>query len=137
MTKRFRYSVLLSVLTLLRCSRAGVEQPELPRSISPGWRLLRVESMDISTSPRQVREARPENAWIATYSGDSIAHVRIWAIPRPLGLELVQRWRAEANTVVFYSQHYFAAIDWKEPDAQKASALVRAVERALGLEYEP
>ncbi len=131
-----RLWVLLSVLTLLGCSARETPAPDLPKSISPGWRLASFEKTDLLNAPDSVKAAHPTAAWRGTYSGPGTAHVRVWAVPGATGLDLVQNWRAEPNTVVLYSDRYFAAVDWAGADRVQAGALVRAMERALGRQNE-
>ncbi len=113
-----------SVLTLLFAACTGpVEQPDFPKSVSPGWHLDRVTS-----------GGSQDANWTAQYTGPGSARVRVWAIRSvPEGLARTQNWRAQPDTVVFSSDHYFAAVDWSGADRPRAGALVRAVERAVGI----
>lgn len=123
MTDGFRKWVLFSVLSLIlltlgTCAEPAVKAPELPKSISPGWRLTSF--------------SREKEAWLGTYAGPGTAHVRIWPTRGlPEGLDRVQKWTPQSDTVVFYSDRYFAAINWSGVDRDQAGALVRALERAL------
>src|SRR4051794_38066487 len=110
MPNRFRRGVLLSVLTLWGCHLSETTQPAFPKSVSPGWRLSEVARADVASAPEPVRAARPKAYWKATYLGPGVAHAHIWALSGPSGLDLVQKWRPEANTVVFYTDRYFAAM---------------------------
>jgi hypothetical protein len=117
-----RQRVTLSVLSLFLSSCApAVKAPDLPQSVSPGWQL------------NGVREKSPAAAWEGDYAGPGKARVRIWSIHGTAeGLDRVQKWRPEANTVVFYGERYFAAVDWTGADRVQAGSLVRAIERAIG-----
>ncbi len=115
-----------SVLILLfaACARR-VEPPDFPKSVSPGWRL------DSVNKPQQAE-------WTAHYTGPGAAHVRVWAIKGfEEGLDRTQTWRAQPDTVVFSSDHYFVAVDWAGVDRPQASALVRAIEHAIGITPQP
>ena len=94
-------------------------------------------AFDPAQSPEPVLSVKPKGAWIATYRGGegqrAEARVRIWPVPGTLGLDLVQRWRPQANTVVFYSSAYFAAVDWSGADRAQAGVLVQAIQRAIGV----
>jgi hypothetical protein len=119
-----RLWVTLSVLSSIfgSCTRP-VEPPELPQSVSPGWQLIGVQ------------EVTPHAVWIASYSGPGAAHVRIWAVRGSAeGLDRMQKWQPEANTVVFYSERYFAAVDWTNVDRTQVGPLVRAIEHATGVQ---
>jgi hypothetical protein len=121
-----RAGIFLSVLILLfaACARR-VEQPDFPKSVSPGWRL------DAVTQSQQPN-------WTAHYTGPGSAHVRVWAIKSfEEGLERTQTWRAQPDTVVFSCDRYFAAVDWSGVDRPQAGALVRAIEHAIGIAPQP
>jgi hypothetical protein len=119
MTRRSGVLPSVLILVLSSCSQTA-KAPELPQSVSPGWQLVNIE------------EAGP-HIWLASYSGPGTAHVRIWAIRGSAeGLDRVQKWKPEANTVVFYSERYFAALDWAGVDRAQAGSLVRAIEHAIG-----
>jgi hypothetical protein len=123
MTSRLKVFLSVLILVSISCSQAA-QAPELPQSVSPGWQLV------------SVQEAGP-HIWLASYSGPGTAHVRIWAIHGSAeGLERVQKWQAEANTVVVYSERYFAAVDWAGVDRAQAGSLVRAMEHAIGVQPE-
>jgi len=123
MATRLGVTLSVLILVLISCSQA-VKAPDLPQSVSPGWQLV------------SLQEAGP-HTWLASYSGPGTAHVRIWAIHGSAeGLDRVQKWQAEANTVVIYSERYFAAVDWAGVDRAQAGSLVRAVEHAIGLQPE-
>ena len=117
--------VIVGVLSLFFIScQPNVKAPELPQSVSPGWQL------------EAIKETTP-HYWTASYSGAGKARVRIWAIGSSAqGLDRMQNWKPEANTVVFYGDHYFAAVDWSGVDRAEAGSLVRAVERAIGFQSE-
>ena len=136
-----RLWVLLSVLAAAgltgACSVEKPKAPELPQSISPGWRLANFQIAEMKDAPEAVRAVHPQAAWSGSYTGPGTAHVRVWAIAgAPGGLDLVQNWQPEPNTVVLYSDRYFAAVDWMGVDRTQAGALVRAVERAIGHQAE-
>jgi hypothetical protein len=118
MTDRFRKWVLFSVLSLAACTASHEEAPELPKSISPGWRITNF--------------AREKEVWLGTYSGPGTAHVRIWPTGgQAEGLDRAQKWKAQPDTVVFFSDRYFAAVDWSGATRVEAGTLVRAIERAI------
>ena len=122
MTKRF--SLTLSVLSsvLGSCAQAG-KAPQLPLSVSPGWQLS------------AMRETSPHTAWQGDYSGPGRARVRVYSTLTPSdGMDRVQKWRRQANTVVFASDRYFAVVDWTGVDRVQAGSLVRAMEHAIGIQ---
>ena len=45
---------------------------------------------------------------------------------------MVQKWRPQTDTVVFYTLRYFVVVKWQSPDRAAVTALVRVLERSLG-----
>jgi hypothetical protein len=125
MPKLLRVTLSVLILFVGSCAPA-VKKPELPQSVSPGWQLT------------GMRETEPGKAWEAIYTGPGKVRVRVWSIQSIAeGLDRVQKWEPAANTVVFYSDRYFAVLDWAAADAAQAGTLVRAVERAIGIRSAP
>jgi hypothetical protein len=70
--------------------------------------------------------------WRGTYTGPGTAHVRIAAIgSQAVGLDRIQHFRANANTVAFYSDHYFTTVTWDTTGPEEARALIKTLEDTL------
>ena len=116
---RRQTSLLFAVLTLSACTGGPPPKPDIPDSISPGWKLA-------SLVP-----AEPA-CWTAQYTGPGSADVRIcWYKATASALEAVQRTRAEAQTVKFQEEHYFVLVKWNGVSQTDLTALIRAVQKSL------
>lgn len=112
----------LLLLTFAACGTRLAPAPSLPSSISPGWHLASLALM-----------AGTSNAWLATYQGPATLHARIWSTSSSAeGLDRVQKWKPQADTVVFYSERYFAMVDFAGIPSAQAAPVVRAVQREIG-----
>jgi hypothetical protein len=68
----------------------------------------------------------------ALYDGPGTVMVDIYEMDSPAGgLEMVQKWRPVANTVVFYKGKYFAAVKWEQADREALQEFVRGLEKQL------
>jgi hypothetical protein len=104
--------------------------PVFPASIGGTWRLKSSRTFPASAAPEIVRKIGTRGGWIAAYEGPGTATVELYDLTSsPGGLEMAQRWRAVADTVVWYTPRYFVVVKWRSPDRLAVSALIRAVEK--------
>ncbi len=109
--------VASAVLAATGC-KTETTAPDLPASVSPGWKLETV--------------VRTGSDWIATYRATGTAHLRLHSIHgQAEGLDLTQKWAPKPNAVVFYGERYFAVLDWDTVERDQAAALVRTLERRI------
>jgi hypothetical protein len=119
---RRQTSLLFAGLLLGSCATSPPKKPDLPDSISPGWKL---------SSISQSAEGEPA-CWKADYAGPGSAEVRIcWYKAMGSAFDAVQRARAEAQTVKFQVEHYFVLVKWNNAPKPDLTALVRAIQKAL------
>jgi hypothetical protein len=104
------------------CASSPPPKPDIPDSISPGWKLSTL-----------TKSADGEPAcWKAEYAGPGSAEVSIcWYKATASAFEAVQRARAEAQTVKFQEEHYFVLVQWNNVSKANLTALVRAIQKAL------
>jgi len=104
------------------CAASAPSKPDIPDSVSPGWKLSALN-----------KSADGEPAcWKAEYAGPGSADVRIcWYKAPASAFEAVQRARAEAQTVKFQEEHYFVMVKWNNVPKANLTALVRAIQKAL------
>src|SRR2546423_10502906 len=90
------------------CERRGATvAPSLPAAIG-SWRLKSMEAAPPGDAPQLARATGIRAWWRAEYAGPSVAHVQVYKLASSgAGLDLVQKWRAAANTVTFYTDDYF------------------------------
>jgi hypothetical protein len=116
---RRQTSLLFAALLLGACASSPPPKPDIPDSISPGWKL---SSLTKSS----------DECWIAEYAGQGNAELRIcWYQATASAFEAVQRTRAEAQTVKFQEEHYFVLVKWNNVPKVKLTALIRAIQKAL------
>jgi hypothetical protein len=119
---RRQTSLLFAALVLGACSSGPPPKPDIPDSISPGWKLLSINKF----------ADREPACWKAEYTGPGSADVRIcWYKATASAFEAVQRARAEAQTVKFQEEHYFVLVTWNDVPKANLTALVRAIQKAL------
>ena len=73
--------------------------------------------------------------WCASYAGPGSATVELYELAAPAaGLDLVQRWRPVADTVVWYTPRYFVVVKWQSPDRNAVAAFIRALQKQFAEE---
>jgi hypothetical protein len=126
--RRETFSLLFSSALLAGCGSNPAGKPDLPASVSPGWRL---DSFAPETKPADIPGA-PE-CWKAKYSGQGTAEALVCGYKEPGGaFDASQRARAEAQAVKFQSGKYFVLVKWNNAPKTGITALVRAIQKALG-----
>ena len=120
-TQRVTFSLLFAVL-LTACGSIHDAVPDLPESVSPGWKRTA-----LSTAP----SSGTTKCWKTQYAGPGTADVSICRYETGGAFDAVQRTPAAAQTVKFQEGNYLVLIKWT--DAPKASlvALIRAVQKSL------
>jgi len=118
---RRQTSLLFAALLLTGCASSPPPKPDIPDSVSPGWKLSSL-----------TKSAGSPDCWKANYTGAGDAEVRIcWYKATASAFEAVQRTRAEAQTVKFQEEHYFALVKWNNVPKANLTALIRAIQKAL------
>ena len=101
------------------CASGPPPKPDIPDSISPGWKL---SSLTKSS----------DECWNADYTGQGSAELRIcWYKETASAFEAVQRTRAEAQAVKFQEDHYFVLVKWNNVPKASLTALIRAIQKSL------
>jgi hypothetical protein len=102
------------------------KKPELPVSVSPGWKL---DSFVPTPKPADL-PGSPE-CWKGAYSGAATADVLVCGYQQGGAFDAVQRARSEGQTVKFEQSQYFVLIHWNNAPKTTATALVRAIQKSL------
>jgi hypothetical protein len=110
-------------LLLGACAPGAPVKPDLPESVSPGWKLA-----SLSQSPGE--------CWKADYIGASSSSSAAEALicrykEKGSAFNAAQRARAEAQTVKFEQGRYFVVVKWNNAPKSDLAALVRAIQKAL------
>jgi hypothetical protein len=116
---RRQTSLLFAALLLEACVSSPPPKPDIPDSVSPGWKL---SSLTKSS----------DECWDANYTGQGQAELRIcWYKAPASAFEAVQRTPAEAQAVKFQVEHYFVLVKWNNVPRANLTALIRAIQKSL------
>jgi len=122
-------SLLTAACLLGACTSGPPPKPDLPDSISPGWKL---SSLNKSGLPSGVPADGSPECWKADYTGAGTAEAWIcWYKATGSAFDAAQRARAEAQTVKFQEEHYLVLVKWNNVPKASVGALVRAIQKAL------
>ena len=114
------------------CSSGAGKPPKVPESAAFGWQLKSLNKTEPSSAPPTVQQLGFRESWRAEYRGPGTVHVDLYRLKaEAAGLEMMQRWRAEANSVAFFNRHYFVVVRWESADRAALTALVGALEKSL------
>lgn len=112
------------------CAPGDAPKPDLPASVSPGWKLRKMEA---SGAPDRLPTGSPAPVcWRADYVSEGEATV--WACGyRASGsaFEAVQRMRPAASEVRFQKGRYLIVVQWKNVTQASITVLVGAIQRTL------
>jgi hypothetical protein len=124
-----RQTSLLFALIVVACGSGGIAKPELPQSVSPGWKL---SSLDRAAAPAGVPPDGSPECWKGDYGGPG--SVRVWLCGykvRESAFDAVQRARTEAQMVKFQEGSYLVLVQWNNVSKENLTALVRAIQKAV------
>ena len=72
-------------------------------------------------------------SWRAEYAGPGIAHVDVYGLKtEAAGLEMMQRWKPEPDTVALFTARYFLVVRWGKVERAALTALVGRLEKVGG-----
>ena len=126
---RRQTSLLFVSLLLGACAATPPSKPDIPDSVSPGWKL---SSLDKSPLPSGVPSEGAPQCWKADYAGPGMAEAWIcWYRAKANAFEAVQRARTEAQTIKFQEGPYLVLVKWNNAPKASLTALVRAIQKAL------
>ena len=121
MNRGSQTSLLFVPLLFAACAAAPPRQPDIPDSVSPGWKLSSL-----------TKSGGTPDCWTADYAGAGSAEVKIcWYQASGSAFDAVQRTRAEAQAVKFQEDHYFVLVKWNNVPKANLTALIRAIQKAL------
>ena len=94
-----------------------------------------MQSFPVGSAPEFMGEHAARAWWRASYAGPGSATAELYELAAPAaGLDLVQRWRPVADTVVWYTPRYFVVVKWQSPDRGAVGALIRALQKQFAEE---
>ena len=120
--------VALSVF-LVACGENQPAKPQLPASVSPGWKLT---ALTQSAAPQEVPEGVKPECWRANYGGTGTAQIWLCRYSAETNaFDAAQRARAGAQTVKFQEGEYLVLVQWNNAPKADLAALIRAVQKTL------
>ncbi len=125
-------AIFISLLFLAGCTNTGASPPPLPDTVAGGWHRVALQEAPLDAAQDLVRRTGLRRWWKAQYDGPGTVHVQVYALNSGgAGLDLVQKWRPAANTVTFYTDRYFTAVNWEGADRVALRSLVAALQKSL------
>ena len=125
----------IAVAVLLGACTQKTQPPAFPPTVASAWQLKGSQSFPATSAPELIRKIGTRGWWRATYEGPGSATVELYELTSSAGgLQMVQEWRPVADTVVWYTRHYFVAVKWSSSDRSAVSAFVRAIEKQFAEE---
>lgn len=114
---------------MVACGSGRTAQPELPGSVSPGWKL---SSLDRAARPSGVPADGSPECWKGDYDGPGAVHVWLCGYKVPeSAFDALQRARTQAQMVKFQEGSYLVLVQWNNVSKENLTALVRAIQKAL------
>jgi hypothetical protein len=129
MRNRLLIALFTLSVALSGCSEGRRASPELPESVSPGWKRTDLQE---SAPPPEVPAGGSPVCRQATYAGSGNA--QIWVCrygDATAAFDAAQRARAEAQTVKFQEDEYLVLVKWNNAPKTELTALIRAVQKTL------
>ncbi len=124
------FATALLAIGTAGCSPGAAAKPDLPASVSPGWKLTKLET---SQPPARLPQSgTPPACWLANYAGESTANVWVCAYPASTGaFDAAQRMPSTATEVKFQKGSYLVVVQWTTASRADITALVGAIQRSL------
>ena len=128
---------LCVVLALSACHSQAPPRDLFPPTVAGVWKRTALTSPSAAEAPDPVPRTMVNWLQIATYEGPGKLEARVYGLSSPgVALDMVQRWRASANTVFFYRGSNFVVIKWDQADRKALQAFVSELETHLGKDKE-
>ncbi|HYA17353.1 MAG TPA: hypothetical protein VEF06_07800 [Bryobacteraceae bacterium] len=119
------FAALLAGTLLSGCSPSPPPKPDLPASVSPGWK-----QDSFASIPKPADLPGSPECWKAHYSGQGTAEVEVCGYPNG-AFDAAQRAAAQGQTVKFDQGKYFVRVRWNDSAKPAVTALVRAIQKSL------
>ena len=120
-TQRVTFSLLFAIL-LTACGSSQDAAPDLPESVSPGWKRTALSTAPASGTTR---------CWKTQYAGPGTADISVCRYQNGGAFDAVQRTPAAGQTVKFQEGEYLVLIKWNGAPKASLVALIRAVQKSL------
>ena len=125
---RPRLAVVLALAAACACGTAPM--PDVFAETSGAWRRTAERDVPATQPPDAIPVQNIERIHVASYEGPGKLEARVYALPSSAAaLDVVQRWRPEADTVFFYSGRFFVVVKWQAADRKALQAFVSELEK--------
>jgi len=122
--------LLACTLALAACGRAPVAKAEVLTERVGAWH--RTSLREVEVAPDPVPAGAIERIRSATYEGPGKIEVRVYQLSSAaVALDVVQRWKAAPDTVLFYSDRFFAVVQWQGAERSALREFVGILEKGL------
>jgi len=119
---------------MIACGRKA-SPPVFPPTVADVWHLKITQSFPPDSAPEFIGKQNARTWWRASYEGPGSMTVELYELAAPAaGLDLVQRWRPVADTVVWYTPRYFVVVKWQSPDRSAVAAFIHALQKQFAEE---
>jgi hypothetical protein len=129
-----RHGPIFGLLLLAACGRTPAA-PKFAATLADVWQLKMTQSFPPGSAPESIGKYGTRAWWRASYQGPGSMTAELYELEAPAaGLDLVQRWRPAADTVVWYTPRYFVVVKWQSQDRNGVAAFIRALQKQLAEE---
>jgi hypothetical protein len=129
-TSSLLFAIALAALGASACGPGEPSKPDLPSSVSPGWKQTKSEA---GGTPARLPQSTPAPVcWRFDYSGEG--PVTVWACgyrAQASAFEAVQKMAPAASEVKFQKGQYLIVVDWQNVSQAGITAFVSAIQRKL------
>jgi hypothetical protein len=126
---------LIAVALFFAACSQKTQPPVFPSTVAGAWHLTGSHSFPAASAPELIRKIGTRGSSSATYEGPGSATVELYELTSSAGgLQMVQDWRPVADTVVWYTPHYFVVVRWRSSDRSAVSAFVHDIEKQFAEE---
>jgi hypothetical protein len=128
-SKRTFSSLLFAATLTGACGSGAYSQPDLPKSVAPGWTLT---SLDHAQPPPQLPAGSAPQCWKAVYSGPGEAQIWVCGYSSETGaFDAEQRTPMRADTVKFQEGKRLVIVEYKNAKSTDLEALIRSIQKKL------
>ena len=133
-----RRSVTLSLLSALAalflsgCAKKTMVMPDLFPETAGAWHRTTISDPAAAGNPDHIEPETVEKVRAATYEGPGKLEVRAYQVTTPaVALEIVQRWNATPDTVLFNQDRFVVVLKWQNADRKALQEFVAVIDGKL------
>ncbi|MEX2262108.1 MAG: hypothetical protein WD696_09155 [Bryobacteraceae bacterium] len=134
MRNRIVRGMLGTALLLLTACGSHEAPPEalFPPALGDAWKRTSLTQAPAAEAPEDLARLGVKRIVRAEYAGPGVVHAEIHEMTTSAAsLEAVQKWRAQADSVIFHHENYFVRVHWQDANKDAATDFVRALQNHL------